>query len=82
VLSERLLEVMYTDVGSVGEDTEHVEAQGFEVWLSGVEVVFGYPAQGVLFAGGNGLQWISEAATRRSLTSTKTSVLVQIYKHQ
>ena len=34
---------------------------------SGVEVVFGYGAQGVLFAGGYGLQWISEAGTAPQL---------------
>jgi hypothetical protein len=33
------------------------------VCSSGVEVVFGYGAQGVLFAGGYSLQWISEAGT-------------------
>ncbi len=34
---------------------------------SGVEVVFGYGAQGVLFAGGYSLQWISEASTAPQL---------------
>ena len=34
---------------------------------SGVEVVFGYGAQGVLFAGGYSLQWISEAGTAPQL---------------
>jgi hypothetical protein len=64
---EGILDVMHADLGTVRKDTDHVEAQGFEVWLSGVEVVFGYPAEGVLFAGGNGLQWISEAATAPQL---------------
>jgi hypothetical protein len=32
-----------------------------EVWLCGVEVVFGYGAQGILLAGGDGFQWVSEA---------------------
>jgi hypothetical protein len=59
--------VLYAGFGSVGEDTDHVEAQGVVVCSSGVEVVFGYRAQGVLFAGGNGLQWISEAATAPQL---------------
>jgi len=31
------------------------------VWPSGVEVVFGYGAQGILLAGGDGLEWVSEA---------------------
>ena len=60
-LSERVLDVMYTDLGPVGEDADHVEPQGFEVWPSGVEVVFGYGAQGILLAGGDGFQWVSEA---------------------
>jgi hypothetical protein len=37
------------------------------VCSSGVEVVFGYGAQGVLFAGGYSLQWISEASTAPQL---------------
>ena len=45
----------------MGEDADHVEAQGFEVWLSGVEIVFGYTAEGVLLAIGYGFQWVSEA---------------------
>ena len=49
------------DLGALGEDTDHVEAQGLEVWLCGVEVVFGYGAQGILLAGGDGFQWVSEA---------------------
>jgi hypothetical protein len=52
---------MQADLGPVGEDSDHVEAQGFEVWLSGVEVVFGYGAQGMLLAVGNGFHWVSEA---------------------
>jgi hypothetical protein len=31
------------------------------MWLCGVEVVFGYGAQGILLAGGDGFQWVSEA---------------------
>ena len=61
--SEGVLEMLYADFGSVGEDTDHVKAQGVVLWSSGVEVGFGYGAQGVLFAGGDGLQWISEART-------------------
>ena len=30
------------------------------MWLSGVEVVFGYVAEGVLLTEGNGFQWVSE----------------------
>jgi hypothetical protein len=52
---------MYADLGPVGEDADHVEAQGVEGWFSGVKVVFGYGAQGVLFAVGDGFQWVSEA---------------------
>ena len=53
--------MLYTGFGSVGEDTDHVEAQGVVVCSSGVEIEFGYRAQGVLFTGCNGLQWVSEA---------------------
>jgi hypothetical protein len=52
---------MYADLGPVGEDADHVEAQGVELWVSGVEVVLGYGAEGVLFRVGNGFQWVSEA---------------------
>jgi hypothetical protein len=37
------------------------------VRTSGVEVVFGHGAQGVLFAGGYSLQWTSEAGTAPQL---------------
>jgi hypothetical protein len=53
--------VLQADLRPVGEDADHVEAQGFEVWLSGVEIVFGYRAEGVLLAISYGFQWVSEA---------------------
>jgi hypothetical protein len=53
--------VMYVDLGSVGQDSDHVEAQGLVRWFSGVKVVFGYGAEGVLFAVGDGFEWVSEA---------------------
>jgi hypothetical protein len=37
------------------------------VWPSGVKVVFGYGAQGILLAGGDGFQWVSEAGTAPQL---------------
>ena len=52
---------MYADLGPVGEDADHVEAQGVELWVSGVKVVFGYGTEGDLFTVGNGFQWVSEA---------------------
>ncbi len=52
---------MYADLGPVGEDSDHVEPQGVELWFSGVEVVFGYGAEGVLLAVGDGFQWVSVA---------------------
>ena len=55
------MDVMYADLGAVSEEAYHVEPQGFEEWFSGVEVVFGYGAQGVLLAEGDGFQWVSEA---------------------
>ena len=72
--------MLYTGFGSVGEDTDHVEAQGVVVCSSGVEVVFGYRAQGVLFAEGNGLEWVSEAGTAPQLDlheDERLSFLVQ-----
>jgi hypothetical protein len=59
--SESILDVMYADLGPVGEDPDHVEAQGFELWSSGVEVVFGYGADGALLVVGDGFQGISVA---------------------
>jgi hypothetical protein len=53
--------VIYADFRPLGEDTGHVEAHGLEVWLCGVEVVFGYGAHGILLAWGDGFQWVSEA---------------------
>ena len=55
--------MMYADLGAVGQDADHVEPQGVEMWFSSVEVVFGYGAQGLLLAGGDGLQRVSEAGT-------------------
>jgi hypothetical protein len=52
---------MQADLGPVGQDSDHVEAQGLVRWFSGVKVVFGYGAEGVLFAVGDGFQWVSEA---------------------
>jgi hypothetical protein len=59
--SEGVLDVIDADLRAFGEDADHIEAQGVELWFSGVEVVFGYGAQGILLAGGDGFQWVSEA---------------------
>jgi hypothetical protein len=59
------------DLGALGEDTDHVEAQGLEVWLCGVEIVFGNGAQGILLAGGDGFQWVTEAGSAPQLDSHK-----------
>ncbi len=66
--------------GLHGEDSDPVEPQGIEGWVSGVEVVFGYGAQGLRFAGGSASSGSPKPVLRRSLTSTKTSVLVLLYK--
>ena len=60
----------------LGEDTDHVEAHGLEVWLCGVEVVFGYGAQGILLAGGDGFQWVSEAGPTPQLDFHKDEYVV------
>ena len=57
---ERVLEVMHPYARSVGKDAYHVEPQGVEVRFSGVWVAFGDGAQGILLAGGDGLEWVSE----------------------
>jgi hypothetical protein len=59
--SESIFDVMYAEFWTVGEDADHVEPQGIEAWCSRVEVVFGYGADGVLLAGGDGFQRVSEA---------------------
>ena len=58
---------MYADIGSIGEDADHVESQGVVVWSSGVEVVFGDGAQGALLAGSDGLEWVSVAGSAPQL---------------
>jgi hypothetical protein len=68
--------MMYADLGAVGQDTDHVEAQGVEMWFSGVEVMFGYGAQGLLFARGDGLQRVSEADTAPQLHFHKDECFV------
>jgi hypothetical protein len=57
----RSLAYWRTSLGLHGEDTDHVEPQGVEGWFLGVEVVFGYRADGVLHAGGDSFQSVSEA---------------------
>jgi hypothetical protein len=53
--------VVHADLGPVSQDADHVEAQGVEGRFSGIEVVFGYGADGALLLVGDGFQWISEA---------------------
>ena len=52
---------MHADLGPVSQDADHVEAQDVEGRFSGIEVVFGYGADGALLLVGDGFQWISEA---------------------
>ena len=59
--------MVHADLGPVGKDADHIEAQGIELRLSGVEVAFGHGAQGVLLAGGDGFQWVSEAGPASQL---------------
>ena len=53
--------MVYTYIGSIGEDADHVEAQRVEARFPGVEVVLGDGAQGILLAGGDGLQRVPES---------------------
>ena len=64
---ESVFDVMHADIGSIGEDADHVESQGVVVWSSGVEVVFGDGAQGALLAGGDGLERVSVAGSAPQL---------------
>jgi hypothetical protein len=59
--------VLHADLGAVGQDSDHVEAQGVEMWVFGVQVVFGYGAQGLLLARGDSLKRVSEAGTAPQL---------------
>ena len=59
--------MLHADLGAVGQDADHVEAQGVEMWFSGVQVVFGYGAQGLLLARGDSLKRVSEAGTAPQL---------------
>ena len=77
---ERVLEVMHPYARSVGKDADHVEPQGVEVRFSGVWVAFGDGAQGILLAGVTASSESPKPVLRRSLTSTKTSVLVHLCK--
>ena len=58
---------MHADIGSIGEDADHVESQGVVVWASSVEVVFGDGAQGALLAGGDGFERVSVAGSAPQL---------------
>jgi hypothetical protein len=78
---ECVFDVMHPDVGSVGEDADHVEPHGIEVWFLDVKVVFGYEAQGVLLAGIDGLEWVSEAGPAPQLYLDKDEgVTLPYYK--
>ena len=59
--------MLHADLGAVGQDSDHVEAQGVEMWVFGVQVVFGYGAQGLLLARGDSLKRVSEAGTAPQL---------------
>ena len=45
----------------LGEDTDHVEAHGLEVWLCGVQRQCSATERRVFCLGGDGFQWVSEA---------------------
>jgi hypothetical protein len=59
--------VMYADLGTVGEDSDHVEPQCIEVRFSGIEVMLGYGAQGALLAGSDGFERVSVAGSAPQL---------------
>ena len=73
--------MIYADLGPLGEDTDHVEAHGLEVWLCGVEAGVRLRSAGYFACGGDGFQWVSEAGPAPQLDFHKDERLVQIYKH-
>jgi hypothetical protein len=58
---EGVLYVIYARPVVAGQDSDHVEAQGFEVWLVDGEVLFCEGAKGPLFTWGYGFQGVAEA---------------------
>jgi hypothetical protein len=71
--------VLHADLGAVGQDSDHVEAQGVEMWVFGVQVVFGYGAQGLLLARGDSLKRVSEAGTAPQLDFHEHECVVFAY---
>ena len=63
------------------EYADDVKAHGIEVRLLLGQVLLCEGANGGLLAGGGRVERATEAGPRRSLTSVKTRVLVQMYKH-
>ncbi|HSK86093.1 MAG TPA: hypothetical protein VK902_22195 [Rubrobacter sp.] len=49
------------------------------MWLCGIEVVFGYGAQGILLAGGDSFQWVSEAGPAPQLDFNKDECVILAY---
>lgn len=64
---EGVLHVLQAVVGSSGMDAHYVKAHGVEGWLSFGEVELGQGAEGVLFAGSDGLEWAAEAGSPAQL---------------
>jgi hypothetical protein len=58
---ESVLYVIYAQFASAGEDSDHVETQGVEVWLVVGEVLLGEAAEDLLFTRGYGFEGVSEA---------------------
>jgi hypothetical protein len=58
---------MNADIGSIGEDSDHVEPQCIEVRFSGIEVMLGDGAQGALLAGCDGFERVSVAGSAPQL---------------
>jgi hypothetical protein len=71
---ERVLDV--TDAKPVlsDEDADHVEPQGVEMWVAVGEVLHGELAEGGLFAGRDGFEWVAVGGPAAQLNSTNTRV--------
>ena len=64
---ESVFDVIYAQSVAAGEDSDHVEAQGVEVWLVEGEVLLGEAAEGLLFTRRYGFEGVAEAGRAAEL---------------
>ncbi len=66
-LLEGVFDVLQAVLAGPGEDTHDVEADGVEGRFSFGEIKLGQGAEGILFAGSDGLEWAAEAGSSAQL---------------